>query len=61
MSESLDSEEVVEIAELAETGTRWGTIIGRVILAGLLVLLAIESHGKFTMNRIANDFVRFLA
>ena len=51
MSESLNSEEVVEIAELAETGTRWGTIIGRVVLAGLLVLLAIEAHGKFGYDR----------
>lgn len=51
MSESLDSEEVVEIAELAETGTKWGTIIGRVILACLLVLLAIEAHGKFGYDR----------
>ncbi|RLT07266.1 MAG: hypothetical protein DWI21_10020 [Planctomycetota bacterium] len=51
MNESLDSEDVVEIAELAESGTTWGTIIGRVLLAGLVVLLAIEAHGKFGYDR----------
>lgn len=44
-------EDVVEIAELAETGPKWGTIIGRVILAGLVVLLAIEAHGKLGYDR----------
>ena len=46
MSEAPDSE-VVEIAELAKTGTKCGTIIGRVILAFLVVLLAIEASAKF--------------
>lgn len=46
MSESPDSE-VVEVAELAKTGTKCGTICGRVILAFLVVLLAIEASAKF--------------
>ena len=46
-----ESEEVVEIAELAETGTKWGTIGGRVLLGFLVVLLAIEAHGKFGYDR----------
>lgn len=51
MNEPLDSEEVVEVAELAETGTNWGTIVGRVILALLLVVLAIEAHAKLGYDR----------
>lgn len=50
MSESANPD-VVEIAELAETGTKWGTIVGRVILALLLVVLAIEAHAKFGHDR----------
>lgn len=50
MSESLD-DEVVEIAELAETGTKWGTIAGRVIHALLLVVLTIEAHAKLGYDR----------
>lgn len=41
----------VEMAELAETGPKWGTIAGRVLLGFLVVLLAIEAHGKFGYER----------
>ena len=32
-------------------GTKWGTIAGRVLLGCLVVLLAIEAHGKFAYER----------
>lgn len=51
MSESPESDEVVEIAELDKTRTSCGTIAGRVLLAFLVVLLAIEAHGKFGYDR----------
>lgn len=51
MGASSESEEDVEMAELAETGTKWGTIAGRVLLGFLVVLLAIEAHGKFGYDR----------
>lgn len=41
----------VEMAELAESGSKWGTIAGRVLLGFLVVLLAIEVHGKFGYER----------
>lgn len=51
MSDSPETDEVVEIAELDATRTSWGTIAGRVLLALLVVLLAIEAHGKFGYDR----------
>lgn len=50
MSESRDPD-VVEVAELAETGPKWGTIVGRIVLALLVVVLAIEAHAKFGYDR----------
>ena len=50
MSAAPQSDDVV-MAELAETGTKWKTIFGRVLLGFLVVLLAIELHGKFGYDR----------
>ena len=50
MSEAPEAE-VVETAELARTGTKWGTIVGRVMLAFLVVLLAIEASAKFGYDK----------
>lgn len=50
MSQSPD-DVVVEIAELVPTVPKWGTIVGRVLLGFLVVLLAIEAHGKFGYDR----------
>jgi hypothetical protein len=43
--------EVVEIAELAEPSGKWRTIVGRIILAVLVVVLIIEAHAKFGYDR----------
>lgn len=51
MSAASESDEDVVMAELAETGSKWKTIIGRVVLGFLVVLLAIELHGKLGYDR----------
>ena len=51
MSASPKSDDDVVMAELAETGSKMKTIIGRILLGFLVVLLAIEAHGRFGYDR----------
>ncbi len=51
MSALPKSDDDVVMAELAETGTKWKTIFGRILLGFLVVLLAIELHGKLGYDR----------
>ena len=51
MSAAPQSDDDVVMAELAESGSKWKTIFGRVLLGFLVVLLAIELHGKFGYDR----------